>query len=79
MAEEKNIEKKNGKRIDISFDSKDVSNPLLLSDDPALLNKYFNEMLLYYRVTYNHKKRLAELKENQIRLISYFKNKYHLE
>jgi hypothetical protein len=43
-----------------------------------LLNKYFNELLPYYRVTYNHKE-LPELKDNQIRLINYFKNKYHLD
>ena len=67
--------KPNGNRIDLNFDSKDVTMPLL--HDSELLNKYFNELLLYYRVTFNHRARLGEFKENQIRLINYFKNKYH--
>lgn len=71
--------KPKGRRIDISFDNKDVTHPLLFSNDSAFLNTYFNEMLLYYRVTYNHKERLAELKEYQVRLINYFKVKYHFE
>lgn len=62
-------------RIDLDFDSKDVTMPLL--HDNGLLNKYFNELLLYYRVTYNHRARLIELKEYQTRLINYFKDKYH--
>jgi hypothetical protein len=66
--------KPNGNRIDLNFDSKDVTKPLL--HDAALLNKYFNELLLYYRVTYNHRARLSELKDYQTRLINYFKNKY---
>ncbi|HEV8285381.1 MAG TPA: hypothetical protein VGQ09_13785, partial [Chitinophagaceae bacterium] len=71
--------KPNGRRIDINFDSKNVTKPLLFSGDTAMLNKYFNELLLYYRTTYNHKERLLELKDNQTRLINYFKNKYRLE
>ncbi|MBS1745965.1 MAG: hypothetical protein JST21_07325 [Bacteroidetes bacterium] len=67
--------KPNGSRIDLNFNSKDVTMPLL--HDASLLNKYFNELLLYYRVTYNHRARLEELKEYQIRLINYFKNKYN--
>ncbi len=67
--------KPNGNRIDLNFDSKDVTKPLL--HDAALLNKYFNELLLYYRVTYNHRARLSELKDYQTRLINYFKNNYN--
>lgn len=66
-----------GNRIDLDFDSKTVTMPLL--HDAGLLNKYFNELLLYYRVTYNHRARLVELKEYQIRLINYLKNKYHYD
>lgn len=62
-----------------TFDNKDVTATLLFSNDKGLLNKYFNDLKLYYRVTYNHKRMLLDLKENQIRLINYFKNKYHLE
>jgi len=71
--------KPQGRRIVINFDSKEITNPLLFSNDAGLLNKYFNELQLYYRVTYNHKWRLLDLKDSQIRLINYFKNKYHFE
>ena len=71
--------KPQGSRIIATFNSKDVAAPLLFSDDKFLLNKYFNELLLYYRVTYNHKGTLLNLKENEIRLLKYFKNKYHFE
>jgi len=62
-----------------TFNNEDVTAPLLFSNDKSLLNKYFNDLKLYYRVTYNQKGMLLILKENQIRLIKYFKNKYHLE
>lgn len=62
-----------------SFNSNDVTAPILFTDDKALLNKYFNELQLYYRVTYNHKRMLLNMKDNQIRLINYFENKYHFE
>ncbi len=67
--------KPNGNRDNVEFESIDVTTPLLY--DTTMLNKYFNELLLYYRVNYNHRSRLSELKEYQIRLINYFKNKYH--
>lgn len=62
-----------------SFSPEGIKHPILFSGDKNLLNKYFNELLLYYRVTYNHKRMLLELKEQQIRLIAYFRNKYHFE
>ena len=62
-----------------AFDSSDVKAPILFTNDKALLNRYFNELELYYRVTYNHKGMLLILKDNQIRLINYFKNKYHFD
>ena len=71
--------KPDGNRIGLNFDDKDVTNPVLFSSDPALLNQYFNELLLYYRATYNHQKRLLELKEQQGRLIGYFKNRYNFK
>lgn len=71
--------KPQGRRVGINFNSQDVTNPILLSHDTTLLNKYFNEMLLYYRVTYNHVRQLQELKDYQIRLINFFKNKYQFE
>lgn len=69
-----------GKLITVaSFNKENVTAPLLFSADKATLNKYFNELQLYYRVNYNHKRMLLELKEQQIHLIEYFKNKYHFE
>jgi len=69
-----------GKLISIaSFNKANVTAPLLFSADKATLNKYFNELQLYYRVNYNHKRMLLELNEQQKRLIEYFKNKYHFE
>lgn len=62
-----------------AFDSSDVKAPVLFTNDKALLNRYFNELELYYRVTYNHKGMLLILKDNQTRLIDYFKNKYHFD
>jgi len=57
----------------------DVTEPLLFSVDKVTLNKYFNELQLYYRVTYNHRRMLLELRERQTRLIGYFNNKYHFD
>jgi hypothetical protein len=54
----------------------DVTTPILFVPDKGMTNKYFNELLLYYRVTYNHKRMLLDLKEKQARLIAYFRNKY---
>lgn len=69
-----------GKLITVaSFDRANVTAPLLFSVDKATLNKYFNELQLYYRVNYNHKRMLLELNEKQRHLIQYFKNKYHFE
>lgn len=68
-----------GNRIGPNFNNDEITSPLLAGGDKILLNKYFNELLLYYRVTYNHKNSLLKLKEKQIALISYFKNKYHFE
>jgi len=59
-----------------TFNEKDVTLPVLFPDDPKLLNKYFNETLLYYRITYNHKRMLLNLRSTQLRLIEYFKKKY---
>ena len=57
----------------------DISSPLLFSEDRTLLNKYFNELLLYYRVTIAEHTQLMELKKKQARLLEYFGNKYHFK
>jgi len=64
---------------ELLFFNKEVTEPWLFSSDKALLNKYFNELLLYYKVIIAHQKRLRDLRENEMRLIEFFKNKYHLE
>jgi hypothetical protein len=69
-----------GKTINTeSFSSEAVKYPILFSGDKNLLNKYFNELLLYYRVTYNHRNMLLALKAQQSRMIDYFRTKYHFE
>lgn len=57
----------------------ETASHLLFSNNPVLLNKYFNELLLYYRITINRRGKLQELKALQTSLLSYFKNKYHFE
>jgi hypothetical protein len=62
-----------------NFTKENVTAPVLFSDDKNLLNRYFNEVQLYLRVTYNHKRMLLDLKEKQAGLIAYLKKKYGLE
>jgi hypothetical protein len=69
-----------GKQIGTeNFDKQAVTAPVFFSNDKNLLSRYFNELQLYQRVTYNHARILQVLKEKQIRLIMYFKNKYDLK
>jgi hypothetical protein len=75
----KQMFKPGGARFITDANIESITAPLLFSNDRGLLNKYFNELQLYYRVMYNHKGFLLSLKENQIRLIEYFKNKYHFD
>ncbi|MDP4262525.1 MAG: hypothetical protein Q8941_08335 [Bacteroidota bacterium] len=56
-----------------------IKTPLLLSDDKALLNKYFNELLMYLRVINGHRNQMERFMKRATGLISYFKNKYNLE
>jgi hypothetical protein len=63
----------------LEFSGKDITEPLLFSGDKALLNKYFNELLLYYRITIGHQRQLYHFKKEESALINYFKNKYHFE
>ena len=44
-----------------------------------VLNKYFNELLLYDKVPNGEQRQLKGLLDNQIQLINYFKKKYHFE
>jgi hypothetical protein len=58
---------------------KDVTAPIFISTDKELLNKYFNQLLLYDKVTNGQQLQLKGLLDNQIWLINYFKNKYHFK
>jgi hypothetical protein len=56
-----------------------TSFPLLFADNKELLNKYFNELLLYQRATETRLNLSGILKEKATGLIEFYKNKYHLE
>ena len=68
-----------GRRLLPLANKEAVTAPVLFTGDKVLLNKYFNELQLYYRVTYNHRGNLLNLKDYQLRLIEFFKHKYHYE
>lgn len=53
--------------------------PILLTNDKASINKYFNELLLYKRVTTLQQQNLEALKTRATNIILYLKNKYHFE
>jgi hypothetical protein len=52
--------------------------PLLFSNDKFLLNKWFNQLSVYLRITKRQRLQLAELKDEISGLIKYCKEKYHL-
>ena len=56
-----------------------LTEPILFSDDRLLINKYFNEMLLYLRVTTAQKILLVALRTKAMGLLEYYKSKYHYE
>ena len=53
--------------------------PLLYAKDPALMNKYFNQLFLYARVTRTHVGQMEKLKQRAVGLMEYFKDKHKLE
>ena len=53
--------------------------PLLFSNDRFLLNKWFNQLSVYLRITKRQGQQLAELKEKATGLIKYCKDEYHLK
>jgi hypothetical protein len=56
-----------------------LQGPLLSSNDKGLLNKWFNQLLVYQRVTKAQHFQLIELLGKVTGLINYFKKKYNLE
>lgn len=53
--------------------------PFLYTNNKDLLNKYFNELLLYMRVMSRHKQLMEELKSKATGLITFYKTNHHLE
>jgi hypothetical protein len=56
----------------------DLSGPLLFSDDRVLLNRWFNELALYLRITKAQRNLLADLKDKATQLMAFYKYKHHL-
>jgi len=56
-----------------------LAGPLLFSEDRAMLNKWFNQLQLYLRVTKAQSLQLHQLKDKAINLIAFYKNKHHLK
>jgi len=50
--------------------------PLLFSSDRALLNEFFNDLVLYKRVNISQMRMVGNLKKQATRLIKYFESKY---
>jgi hypothetical protein len=59
--------------------SSSLNGPLLFSDDKALLNKWFNQLQLYLRVTKSQSILLNSLHAKATDLISFYKSKYNLK
>ena len=52
--------------------------PLLFFKDTLLLNKWFNQLSVYLRITMRQRHQLAEMKAKASTLIAYYKHKYRL-
>jgi hypothetical protein len=53
--------------------------PVLFSSDLSLLNKWFNQLAVYLRITRRQRLQLMDMKAKASALIQYSKKKYHLE
>ena len=60
-------------------DSIPASIPLFITHDSGLINKYFNDLLRYFRNLQIQRIILKNLEVRANRNINYFKDKYHLE
>jgi hypothetical protein len=56
-----------------------LNGPLLFSDDRALLNKWFNQLQLYVRVTKAQSMLLNGLQSKATSLITFYRSKHHLK
>ncbi|HSN09538.1 MAG TPA: hypothetical protein VLS85_10885 [Hanamia sp.] len=59
--------------------SSSLNGPLLFSDDRKLLNKWFNQLQLYLRVTKAQSLLLNRLQQTAANLINFYQNKHHLK
>lgn len=59
--------------------SSSLKGPLLFSDNRELLNKWFNQLQLYLRVTKAQSVLLNHLREMATNLINFYKGKHHLK
>ena len=68
-------------RTTSSSDSIQIENrlPLLFSNDKVLINKYFNQLFLYAKVTRTHVGQMEKLKEKAVGLMEYFKSEHKFE
>jgi hypothetical protein len=53
--------------------------PLLFSNDKFLLNKWFNQLSVYLRITKRQRQQLSDIKDKVATLLKYCKDKYHLK
>jgi hypothetical protein len=58
--------------------SSTLNGPLLFSDDRALLNKWFNQLQLYLRITKAQDILLKNLHAKATGLIAFYKSKHHI-
>ncbi len=56
-----------------------LQGPLLFTEDRVLLNKWFNELALYLRVTNGQQNILSGLKDKATGLILYYKKRHNLQ
>jgi hypothetical protein len=56
-----------------------LKGPLLFTDDRVLLNKWFNELALYLRITKAQRGLLSDLKDEATHLMIFYKDEHHFE
>jgi hypothetical protein len=59
--------------------NQELKGELLFSHDKALLNEYFNELLKYDGFMNAQRRLLEDFRNNQMRTIRFFRDKYHFE
>ena len=65
--------------MDIDTTTSTLRGPLLFTEDRILLNKWFNELVMYLRTTNGQRNSIMQLRNKAVSLLLYFKNKLHLK